>query len=137
MTWRLMGNLAVIRDDIRRVYVPRPVFWTIGDEEHRHRVSDHNPADYGFGTVVAAMDVAFDPSSVNHARARKLVDACLHRIDLSYVIFDEQIWSAVRLWRPIPYKGSNPHRHHVHLSSRHTSAADRNRAHLIFKTTKV
>lgn len=131
MTWRLMGNLASIRDDIRRVFIPKPIFWTIGDAAHKARVSDHNPADYGFGTVVAAMDVVFEPTRATRTRALILVHACRNRPDLAYVIFDRRIWSARTEWQPQAYEGSNPHRYHVHISSRHSRAADLNRAHLI------
>lgn len=132
MSWRLMGNLQVIKDDIRTAFHPRPTIYTVGDKQHVNKTSDHNPADYGFGLVVAAIDVMLPPSATNRDRAYILVKACLNRIDLSYVIYDGHLWSSVRLWRPIDYKGSNPHRDHVHISAKHTRKADENRAHLIF-----
>jgi hypothetical protein len=133
MSWRLMGNLQVIKDDIDRAYRPRPTIYTVGDAKHAATTSDHNPHDYGFGTVVAAIDVMFPPSRQNIERALMLVQACIHRMDLSYVIYNRRIWSAVRLWHPIAYNGTNPHTDHVHISARHSAQADLNRAHLIFK----
>jgi len=137
MSWRLMGNLEVIKGDVRKAYRPRPVIWTIGDAEHAQRRSDHNPEDYGFGLVVAAIDVVFQPSTANITRALILVKACLHRADLAYVINNGRIWSAVREWKPVTYNGPNPHRNHVHISSRHSLKADLNRAHLIFPKTRI
>lgn len=35
---------------------------------------------------------------------------------IKYIIFDGKIASAKSVWRFRPYTGSNPHRHHMHVS---------------------
>jgi hypothetical protein len=126
MSWRLMGNLASIRAEIRYHFDPPPRMYTIGDKAHMKRVSDHNVANYGFGDVVAALDVMLPAGP----KASALVRACVGRKDLAYVIHDGKIWSARYGWSMRPYTGTNKHRDHVHISSRHSRAADADRTPL-------
>ena len=92
----------------------------IGDTRHSARPSDHNP-DAKTG-VVRAIDVDRDvsgtakpdfmPDIANQIRlAAKAGDK-----RIAYVIFDGKIASSRMGWRWRPYKGSNPHNHHCHIS---------------------
>lgn len=42
---------------------------------------------------------------------------------LWYIIWDRQIWSMTRDWRPIPYHGRSPHTNHLHIEVYHTEMA--------------
>jgi len=92
----------------------------IGDTRHSARPSDHNP-DATSG-VVRAIDVDRDvsgsakpdlmPDIANQIRlAAKAGDK-----RISYLIFQNRIASSRLGWRWRPYKGSNPHNHHLHIS---------------------
>jgi hypothetical protein len=92
----------------------------IGDTRHSARPSDHNP-DATSG-MVRAIDVDRDvsgttkpdlmPDIANQIRlAAKAGDK-----RISYLIFQNRIASSRLGWRWRPYKGSNPHNHHLHVS---------------------
>lgn len=84
----------------------------IGDAAHQLTQSDHNPDSRG---IVHAVDVdrrGIDPNEV--------VNACIDdNRPTSYVVWNRQIWSRDRQWRPRPYTGSNPHTDHIHVSVRY------------------
>lgn len=87
---------------------------TIGDLRHSSTTSDHNPDSRG---VVLAFDLTHDPR--NGCDAHALVRAAVDRRDrrVKYAISQGQIWSRKRAgegWRP--YRGSNPHDKHAHVS---------------------
>ena len=92
----------------------------IADARHLSAgTSDHIPTkDYG---IVRATDTDRDvsgkakpdlmPDIANQLRILAKTDK-----RIKYLIFDGKIASAKSLWRFRPYKGSNPHRHHLHVS---------------------
>ena len=90
----------------------------IGDSRHAARKSDHNPDEQGW---VRAIDIDRDlsgkpkpdlmPDMADQLRKLAKTDR-----RISYLIFDSKIASAKSLWRFIPYKGVNQHRHHLHIS---------------------
>jgi hypothetical protein len=41
---------------------------------------------------------------------------------VAYVIWNKRIWTHAAGWQP--YSGANPHTHHIHVSIRHTKAAE-------------
>lgn len=109
--WREANAIAPNRD--------RSSDGTIGDPDHASRVSNHNPQESGETDWVDAIDIDHDP--VNgmdiHARVRQWVAALDERLD--EVISNGEIWTWKRRaegWRP--YKGSNPHRLHAHITVR-------------------
>ena len=89
----------------------------LGDARHAARTSDHNPLA-GSG-IVRAIDIDADLQS-HKSEAFDLADQLrlLARSDkrISYIIFNGKIasWKLNFAWRP--YKGINPHKHHIHVS---------------------
>lgn len=117
MAWRLSNNLAAIRQSIWDHFGEHVTVGTIGDSAHQNSTSDHNPDARG---IVCAIDVMYPVGS----KASAVVRASIGRPDLQYIIHNHTIWSASVGWGARQYTGSNPHTDHVHLSSKHTSAAD-------------
>lgn len=130
MSWRNAKSIETIIKQARKAApsVPRRKFGTIGDAAHRSRKSDHNPwlRKGGVG-VVTAVDIPHDPKRGLDcsAIAAALVQSRDKRI--KYIIFNGRIVSHKATWRrgkriPAwqwrPYNGSNPHKHHLHLSVR-------------------
>ena len=92
----------------------------VSDYRHSLRISDHNP-DPKTG-VVRAIDVDRDvykggkpdlmPDIADQIRlAAKAGDK-----RISYIIFNGRIASSRLGWRWRKYTGSNPHKHHCHIS---------------------
>ena len=100
----------------------------IGDLRHSARPSDHNP-DRETG-IVRAIDVDRD---VHKSGKPDLMPDIADQIRLaakagekrvSYIIFAGRIASSRLGWRWRPYKGSNPHNHHLHVSFTKTGDTD-------------
>jgi hypothetical protein len=100
----------------------------IGDLRHSARPSDHNP-DRETG-IVRAIDVDRD---VHKSGKPDLMPDIADQIRLaakagekrvSYIIFAGRIASSRLGWRWRPYKGSNPHNHHLHVSFTKTGDID-------------
>lgn len=100
----------------------------IGDLRHSARPSDHNP-DPETG-IVRAIDVDRD---VHKSGKPDLMPDIADQIRLaakagekrvSYIIFAGRIASSRMGWRWRPYKGSNPHNHHLHVSFTKTGDLD-------------
>jgi hypothetical protein len=108
----LAGNLVRARDAIQKRYPGTVVYW-IGDVIHQSEASDHNQDARGIVHAIDAMQPA------RSAAANGIVHAAVGRVDLEYVIHNRTIWSQTTGWKPVPYKGSNPHTDHVHMSGRH------------------
>lgn len=109
--WRLARSLETLRGEIRSVY-PGTTVWTIGDQSHAAGRSDHNPNPQG---VVCAVDVLAD-GGLDLAAFAEHLRKTNHKA-VKYVIFNRRIWSKAlnsQGWRP--YRGSNPHTTHVHVS---------------------
>ena len=93
----------------------------IGDTRHSARPSDHNP-DAKAGFVVRAIDLDRDVSG--KAKPDLMPDIadqirlCAKAGDkrISYIIFNGRIASPRLGWRWRKYAGSNPHKHHCHIS---------------------
>lgn len=97
----------------------------IGDASHSARKSDHNPDWDAPGSrrgVVRALDVDKDGVDIEQLLAAVVRD---HRV--AYVIWNRRIASATQdgtPWDWEPYSGANPHDKHVHISIRHSAAAE-------------
>jgi len=78
-----------------------------GDKAHQKRKSDHNTGD--------AQDFGIKDIESGNAIANKLIAEAKER-GVKYIVFNKRIWnpSISNGWRP--YKGSNPHKNHVHVS---------------------
>ena len=84
----------------------------IGDAAHQKRQSDHNPDSRG---IVHAIDIDKDGITPLY-----VVEQCISESrPTEYVIWDRQIWSRSRDFRPRKYTGSNPHTSHIHVSIRY------------------
>jgi hypothetical protein len=118
MAWRVAKSLLVLRKQVDQAFPERSkeADGTIGDANHSARTSDHNPDVDG---VVKAMDITHDPDNGvdSYLMAEQLRASRDPRI--KYIISDRKICSSIQspwMWRP--YRGSNPHDHHVHISVR-------------------
>jgi len=119
MTYYLAPSLAQLRAQIDARWPDRSKSsdgW-IGDASHSARKSDHNP-DYADGGVVRAIDVT--SSGID---ADALIAAVINDPRTNYVIHKGIIRGAEQ-FKPRKYTGSNPHNHHVHISIKHTRAAE-------------
>lgn len=117
MTYYLAPSLAKLRAQLNERWPDRDKTsdgW-IGDAAHNARISDHNP-DYADGGVVRAIDVDEDGIDTDAVLA-----AVLHDPRVAYVIYEGRIWGGTR-WRP--YTGANAHNIHMHISIKHTKAAE-------------
>jgi peptidoglycan hydrolase-like protein with peptidoglycan-binding domain len=118
----LAANLATLRREIDAHWPGRDRRsdgW-IGDAAHQAHKSDHNPDARG---VVHAIDVdrdGIDP--------KLLIRRAIQHTTVEYVIFDHTIWSRSRGFQPRRYTGVNPHTGHVHISGRHGTEFETNRA---------
>ena len=92
----------------------------VGDLRHQSRPSDHNP-DPKTG-VVRAIDVDRDvhksgkPDLMPDIADQIRLAAKAGEKRIAYIIFAGRIASSRMGWRWRPYKGSNPHNHHLHVS---------------------
>lgn len=80
----------------------------IGDVQHTYRLSDHNPDARG---VVRALDVTTTGLDWD-----ALLPALLRHPSVDYFIHHGMLWSHRTGFRPVPYRGPNPHVSHVHVS---------------------
>ena len=81
--------------------------------------SDHIPTSTGW---VFAIDVDRDLSGTAGKPdlmpylANQIRNAAKSDKRIKYIIFDKKIASAKSLWRFVPYRGTNAHSHHCHIS---------------------
>ena len=100
----------------------------IGDLRHSARPSDHNP-DPETG-IVRAIDVDRDvhksgkPDLMPDIADQIRLAAKAGEKRIAYIIFAGRIASSRMGWRWRPYKGSNPHNHHLHVSFTKTGDID-------------
>ena len=100
----------------------------VGDLRHQSRPSDHNP-DPENG-IVRAIDVDRDvhksgkPDLMPDIADQIRLAAKAGEKRIAYIIFSGRIASSRMGWRWRPYKGSNPHNHHLHVSFTKTGDLD-------------
>jgi len=121
MAWRLAKSLVKLREQINALYPnrDRASDGTIGDQRHRASKSDHNPNRAG---VVQAIDIDEDLSQ--GLDAMPIVNALVASRDprIKYIIYEGRMIRSYRAkngtppWTWTKYTGSNPHKHHFHLS---------------------
>lgn len=129
MDWYLAPSLAALfrEVDARWPHRDHGSDGAKGDAAHAGTQSDHNP-DWSAGGVVRAIDVDKDGIVVDDLLAAVVGD---HRV--WYVIWNRRIASATYGWVWKPYAGSNPHTGHVHISIKHTYAAETDRSSWLTK----
>jgi hypothetical protein len=100
----------------------------VGDLRHQSRsTSDHNPDENG---IVRAIDVDRDvhksgkPDLMPDIADQIRLAAKAGEKRIAYIIFAGRIASSRLGWRWRPYKGSNPHNHHLHVSFTKTGDID-------------
>lgn len=116
MSWRVARTLELLRAAVNEAAPKRSKIsdGTKGDDKHAKRKSHHNPNSKG---VVLALDLTHDPR--NGADMHALADWLVMFPDkrLSEIISRGRIATAARGWTWRPYKGINPHDHHVHFTA--------------------
>lgn len=122
MNWYLDEGLATLRAEWQRAH-PGAVVYTIGDAAHAATVSEHNPEKAGKlpGADAGEVDAAdfMRGHGVTDAHLQGLFDGLVRSRDprILYVIYNRVIVSSVTApWTRRPYRGSNPHTDHVHVS---------------------
>lgn len=123
--WRLAKSLEQLLKQINEAYPRRKKTsdGTKGDAAHSSRESDHNPwvLDGAIG-VVTGMDITHDPERCDAGEITKaIVDSRDKRV--KYVIWNKQICKSSSVgsaapWTWRPYRGTNPHDKHFHVSVR-------------------
>jgi hypothetical protein len=114
MAWRLAKSLETLRTQINTRYPKRSKIsdGTIGDTRHKANKSDHNVNAKG---VVTAFDITRDPH--DGPDLTKLIPLFLKDKRTKYIIFDRKIYNpSLQGGKARPYKGSNAHEKHLHLS---------------------
>ena len=109
-SYHLAPSLQTLRDEINARWPGRDRTsdgW-IGDAAHSARASDHNPNSR---RSVNAIDIDHDGID-----CKALVSLLVKDPRVNYVIHDGKIYSRVRGFKGAPYKGTNPHTKHVHVS---------------------
>lgn len=116
MTWRVAKSLLHLKRQVDQAFPDRSKDsdGSIGDANHSARASDHNPDTDG---VVKAIDITHDPD--NGCDSYRLAEELRASRDrrIKYIISNRKICSSTQspwMWRP--YRGSNPHDQHVHIS---------------------
>ncbi|UQA56213.1 peptidoglycan-binding domain-containing protein [Polyangium aurulentum] len=87
----------------------------MGDARHQARKSDHNLGN--------AVDITHDPAS--GCDGDLIASLAIRDSRVTYVIWNKRIYSKARAaegWRP--YKGTNPHTKHCHISIRSDARGD-------------
>lgn len=121
MAWRVAESLEVLRKQLNDAFPKRSKASDggIGDAKHASRSSDHNPwikDKKGVG-VVSARDFTHDPKTGIDCNwlAETLVENKDPRI--KYIIWNKRICSSLTApWTWRPYKGTNAHTKHLHIS---------------------
>lgn len=122
MAWRVARSLETLRAQFNAAYPNRSKASDggIGDAAHASRSSDHNPWHVvdGIG-VVTARDFTHDPA--NGMDIDRITDELAESRDprIKYLIANGLILDSRQgnnPWKWMPYRGSNPHRKHFHIS---------------------
>jgi hypothetical protein len=130
MNWRVAKSLDVLLAQINTAFPSRNKAGDggIGDAAHASRDSDHNPwYPPPKGGVVTARDFTHDPA--HGADMDKLSDQLAAGRDrrIKYVIFNRLILDSrpgQNPWKWLPYKGTDSHTGHLHLSVMDNSSCD-------------
>ena len=122
MGWQSASSVAAALAEATRRWPDRSRAsdGTIGDTAHAAKPSDHNPDAHG---TVHAFDLTNDPS--HGVDCSLLAEHLINQRDVrvKYIIFNKRICNSTN-WSWQPYKGSNPHDKHMHVSIHSTKAAE-------------
>lgn len=119
--WQVAHCLNILLGEIDRLAPrrSRASDGSIGDQAHASRKSDHNPDARG---IVHARDFTHDPA--NGADMHEIYDRLVRSKDrrIAYLIWDGWITSGsdgTQPWVKRVYTGVNPHKKHLHCSTKH------------------
>lgn len=120
MKWRLSKAAAQMREQIDDCYPERSrkSDGTIGDSRHSARKSDHNPDKNGWVRALdidSTLGVSSDETADLVEQIRKYAKRA-KRKRISYIIYNGRIASPILNWKWRKYRGSNPHKSHLHIS---------------------
>lgn len=124
MSYFLAPSLVQLRNEVNSRWPNRSKVsdgW-IGDAAHSARKSDHNPDWSAPGKrrgVVRALDITTKGIDV-----QLLLKHTTNDSRVAYVIYNRRIYQHSTGWQP--YRGSNPHTSHVHVSIARTPTAETN-----------
>lgn len=121
MSWHLARSLENLRDEINAKYPGRSKSsdGTIGDAAHSARASDHNPNSR---RSVNAMDI-----TTKDIDFKSVFEAIKKHPSARYVIHKSRIYNRdIGNWASRPYRGSNPHDKHFHISIYQSKSAEDN-----------
>jgi hypothetical protein len=113
-SWYLDSGLVTLSKQIEKRHGDCTIY-TIGDESHSSKASDHNPDPDG---SVDAIDVMI-AKAFGKDDAEWLFDSLTKGKDkrLAYVIYNKRIVSSSLVpWSVRAYSGKDPHTDHVHVS---------------------
>ena len=119
MSWHLAPALDQLRAEVNALWPNRSKAsdGTIGDAAHSSRTSDHNP---NARRSVNAIDITASGIDV-----QKLINAAKKHPSVRYIIHNRKIMNRdIGNFAARPYRGSNPHTAHVHISLYQTRAAE-------------
>lgn len=130
--WVLAPALKLLVDQLNAYDPGRPKLsdGSIGDARHvAENFSDHNPRLSNDGTwYVTAVDISSAPWLDAWVQ-----DVLTRDTRVKYLIRNKRYWQRIKwsgsdpLFTWVPYGGSNPHTHHVHISLQLSAARDTRR----------
>lgn len=109
MAWRLALACDTLRSEIK-AETPNATIYTIGDQAHASRASDHNPNS---ANVVCAIDI-MGTGGVNMPDLAERIRARQHLAG-KYLIYNRRIAKASEGWAWRSFDG-DPHTDHIHVS---------------------
>lgn len=118
MAWHVAPSLVRLRNEINARWPnrDRTSDGSIGDAAHAASKSDHNPNGR---QSVNAIDI--DKDGID---ALRVVNQAIKHSATNYIIFNRNIWSRSRGFKPVAYNGNNPHTMHIHVSIRQVVDAE-------------
>jgi hypothetical protein len=138
VNWYVDEGVLTLGNEWKKAH-PGAVVYYVGDVDHSHTESDHNPevdgslpgADLG---EVDAADFMINTGGVTHEDLQGLADGLIRSRDprIAYVIWNRRICSSRKIgsvpaWTWRAYTGKSAHTDHVHLSV--NDDFDRNTSH--------
>lgn len=123
---KLAKTLRIHRDeylDVKWPQRPRVMDGWIGDASHQQRESDHN-ANKRDTVDATDTDSTQPPAPRTPIHVPTVIASMIMHPSTHYIIHDGRIMGADDKYLPHAYKGTNPHKKHIHRSIRQSSLAE-------------